>query len=691
MRVLQQEIRYGIRLLLKNPVFTTAAIACLALGMGATTAIFSVVSAVVLRPLPYRESGRLVRLYSEFPNFPGGGLRRFWISPPEYLDLKRETNSWESLDGWVVGAANLAGAAEPVRATAAYVTGNLMHSLGVSPALGRSITAQDDAPGAPLVAVISYGLWQRAYGGDPRIAGRDIHHDGTKCTVVGVMPKGFRFPPGEVDAPELWVPLQLDPANPGGRGSHYLSLLGRLKPGVSFRRAQEELSGLVRQWGDQSSPNNHTFHPETHPIVSYLFQDEVVRTVRPAMLMLMGAVGFVLLIACVNVANLLLARAESRQREIAVRTAMGAALPRLIRQFLIEGLLLSFSGAVFGSLLAYAGVRLIAATNAGSIPRANEVSIDGTVLAFTLLVSAGTGIFFGLSPITHMRTRHLAEALKASSSRNTAGGGSQAFRRALVIGELALALVLLIGSGLMVRAFWRLQEINTGVVPERLLTMHLSLTPAVYTTPQSGATFWMQLQQRLSNLPGVESASFATGLPPSRRLNANDTQIEGFVAVPNGPVQNVDFWQIVGNRYFEIMGIRLIEGRFFDGRDGKDAPAAVIVNQTMARHFWGNQSPIGKRVRPGFRDPWRTVVGVVADVKNAGIDMPTGTELYFPYEQALSSGSVTPGCCCEPVAIQTLWSHPRVPRSVTLMHPCRSRTCALWTGSCPLPGRARAS
>jgi putative ABC transport system permease protein len=447
------------------------------------------------------------------------------------------------------------------------------------------------------------------------------------------MPKGFQFPPGEQDPPELWVPLQLDPANPGGRGSHYLSLMGRLKDGVPLRQAQDELARLVRQYGEQDGPNRHSLHPKNHPLVSYSFKDEVIGGVRLAMLVLMGAVAFVLLIACVNVANLLLARAESRQREIAVRTAMGATLGRLVRQFVTEGVMLSLTGALLGAVLAYGGVRLITASNAGSIPRAQEIGVDARVLLFTLLVSVGTGLFFGLSPVAHMRMSHLAEALKASSSRNTSGGGSQSFRRALVIAELSLALVLLIGSGLMVKAFWKLQQVDAGIQPRGILTMSVTLTPAVYTTPQSAISFWSRLQPRLSAIPGVESASFVTGLPPSRRLDANDTQIEGFVMQKNGPIQNVDFWQTVGKRYFETMEIRLIDGRLFDDRDGRDAPQVVIVNQTMARHFWGNESPIGKRVRPGFRDPWRTVVGVAADVKNAGIDKPTGTELYFPYEQ----------------------------------------------------------
>jgi predicted permease len=567
-------------------------------------------------------------------------LRRFWISAPEFLDLRRETKSWATLDAFTTGGANLAGREQPVRVTAAYVSGALLQSLGVAPVKGRLISPQDDAPGTPLTAVISYGLWQHAFGADPNILGRDIRHDSKKCTVVGVMPPGFSFPPGEVDAPEIWVPLQIDPARPGNRGGHYLFLLGRLKPGISLAHARQEFAAMVNHWGEEMTPNTHTFHPKFHTLVAFGFHDEVVRGVRAAMLMLLGAVGFVLLIGCVNVANLLLARAESRQREIAVRTAMGAGLSRLLRQFVAEGVALSVLGAVLGLLLAYAGVRLLSATNAGSIPRAGEIGIDGAVLLFALLVSVGTGIFFGLAPVVHTAGRSLAETLKASGGRSSSGVAAHAFRRVLVISELGLALVLLIGSGLMVRAFWKLQQVETGVIADDVLTMRVALPETVYSNAVKVNGFWARLQERLAAIPGAAEVSFASGLPPERAINANDTAIEGFVRGPDSPPQNVDYYQVVGHRYFETMGIRLIEGRFFDRRDGAGAPPTVIVNQTMARHFWSNQSPLGKRVQSSDTGPWRTVIGVVADVKNAGIDKPTGTELYFPYAQ-LGDGEAT--------------------------------------------------
>lgn len=377
----------------------------------------------------------------------------------------------------------------------------------------------------------------------------------------------------------------------------------------------------------------HVFSPKNHPVVMYGFQEEVVGGVRLAMLMLLCAVGFVLLIACVNVANLLLARSEARQREIAIRKAMGAATWRLARQFITEAALLSLAGALMGLILSVGSLRLIERTNAASIPRANEIGVDVTVLLFTLAVSFLTSLAFGLAPLTHTVAGNLHDTLKATGSRTAGSVAANRFRRVLVVGELALALMLLIGTGLMIRAFWKLQEVQTGLRPEGLLTMRLSLPQAAY--PENGRVlqFWNNLQQRIAGIPGVESSSLMTGLPPIRQLNANDTQIEGWVRRQGGPIQNVDFYQNVGRRFFETMGIRLIEGRYFDDRDGANAPLAVIVNQTMARMYWPGESAIGHRIKPSFQGEWRTIVGVVEDVKNAGLDKPTGTELFIPYQQ----------------------------------------------------------
>jgi putative ABC transport system permease protein len=642
MQTVLNDLRYGARILVRNPGFALAAVVCLALGIGATTAIFSVVNAVLLRPLPYVQPQRLVKIYSEFGNFPGGGLRRFWVSAPEYLDLKRDTKSWESLDGWVNGGANLTGQSQPVRVTASFITGGLLKSLGVAPVLGRIITPEDDDPKAAAVVNISYGLWQRVFGGTRDIVGKDILFNGQKAVIIGVMPKEFAFPAGEVDPPEVWAALQIDPAKPGGRGSHFLYLLGRLKPNVTAAQAQAEFESLVKYSGEHGSAREHSFRPDGHTIVSYPFQSEVVSNVRPALLMLLGAVCFVLLIACVNVANLLLARAESRQREIAVRTAIGASTWRLLRQFIAEGILLSLLGALLGLGLAFAGLYTIRLTNAGSIPRASEIGIDATVLLVTLLVSILTGVIFGLAPLLHLAMKNVHALLKDAAGSASGSGAAQNFRRGLVAFEIGSAMLLLICCGLMVRAFWKLQEVDIGLNARGANSMRVTLPRAAYSDNQKIENLWSRLQERIIHLPGVQSAALVSGLPPARRVDANDTEIEGFVPKPGGPIQNVDFYQSVSEGYFETMGIRLIEGRFFTASDAGGAPNVAIVNQTMARMFWGNDSPLGHRVRPSGLNSqeWCTVVGVVADVKNAGIDKPTGSEIYLPYRQPYGAGRV---------------------------------------------------
>jgi putative ABC transport system permease protein len=634
-------------MLARNPVFSVTAILCAGLGTGATTAIFSVVNAVLLKPLPYAQPDRLVRVFSEFPkevsSASSGGFHHFWLSPPEYFEVKRDTQSWDAFQAWVNGTANLAGQDEPVRATASYVTGGLMDLLGVRPALGRILTDADDQPNVPATAVLSYDLWQRAFGGDPKVLNRDIRLDGSACTVVGVMPRGFNFPPGEVNPSELWTPLGLDPAHPGGRGSHYLSVLARLRPGVSMAQAQSEMTRYVVHTSQTIARKQHRFSPDEHPIVLAGFQDEIVHTVRPAMLVLLGAVGFVLLIACVNVANLLLARSEARGREIAVRTAIGANTGQLLQQFLAEGLLLSAAGAALGLIFAEGGLRLLAATGAASIPRAGEIAIDWRVLLFSLAVALATGLFFGLAPMLHTRTAVLHETLKAAAGRLTGSAAANRFRSALVSSELALALVLLIGSGLMVKAFWKLQEVNSGINAGHLLTMELSLPPASYTTAAQANGFWSSLIARVNALPGVESTTIAGGLPPDRRVNANTTPIENLPTEVGGPAPTVDYWNQVDPGYFRTAGIRLIEGRLLTPGDGDGAPPVVVINQTMARAFWRRESALGHRVKADFGPAaqWRTIVGVVADVKNGGLDKPTGTELYIPYQQTSTVPSVT--------------------------------------------------
>jgi putative ABC transport system permease protein len=632
------DLKFALRQLLKNPAFACAAVLCLALGIGATTAIFSIVNAVLLRPLAYAKPDRLIRLYTEFPTFPNGGLRRFAFSQPEYLDLRRDAKSWESIEGWANSGVNLASEHEPIRVTGSFVTGGMLNCLGVAPLYGRLIAAADDEPGAPLAANISFGLWQRAFGGDRGIVGREVLVNGSKCTVVGVMPRDFRFPPGEVDAPEIWLPGQINPARPGGRSSHSFSVLGRLKAEVTARQAQSELDSLVKLSQETMSTRNHSFLTNAHTMVSYGLHDEVVRGVRPALRALLGAVCFVLLIACVNVANLLLARVEARQREISVRSAIGAGLPRLARQFVTEGIVLSVIGAALGLFLAHGGLALVKAAGEANIPRASEITIDTRVFFFALAVCVATGIIFGLTPIVHVAKQNLQSALKASAASTTGGSTTQRFRHALIVSEMALALVLLVGTGLMLRAFWKLQQVNSGFEPRNVVTAYTSLPRPIYPDDNSRMNFWSRLEERLKRIPGVESVGLVSEVPPVERTSYQTISVEGFVPVQGGLGENVDFVQTVSKDYFKTLRISLLEGRWFDERDGPDAPNVVVINQTMARTFWGNQSPVGRRMLPGGTN-WCTVIGVVADVKNHGVEKPTGTELYLSLGQSFTRGA----------------------------------------------------
>lgn len=630
-------LRYTVRSLLRTPTFTVASLICLALGIGATTAIFSIVDAVILRPLPYRNSNRLVRIYTEFPTFPNGGLHKFWVSEPEVFDLKKAAKSFESIGAWYTTNTNIAGLTQPLRVTTTLVTADLPKLLKAKPLMGHLITKEDDVPGAAPVLMLSYGLWQRAFGGNPNVIGTETYGDGVKARIIAVMPRGFVFPPGQSDETEAWTALQLDPKSTN-RGGHNFNVLGRLRPGITLAQARDEMSRLVAHWGEAASPNYHAFNPRTHPVSMYPFYDEVVGGVRRSMLMLLGAVVFLLLIACVNVANLLLARSEARQREIAIRRAVGASTGHLIKQFITEGLLLSFVGAALGGALAYGSLGLIVSMNSGSIPRANEVHLDWQILVFTLAVSIFTGVLFGLAPFIHVSAIRVYETLKASSGRSSATARSNRFRTVLVVAQMAMAFLLVAGAGLMVRGFWKLQQVNPGFNASHLLTFGVNLPKASYKDQAARQRFWREAEQGLSQLPGARSVTMMAGLPPLRPENDDDTDIEGFVKTPGGPIENVAYYQAAGDRLFETLGARLIEGRFLEPRDGDKRTPGVVINAAMARTFWPHQSAIGRRVRPGGgQGVWCTVVGVVADIKNGGIDKPAGTEIFFPYQLAARS------------------------------------------------------
>jgi len=629
------DLKFALRGLRNSPGFTVVAVLTLALGIGATVAIFSLVNAALLRPLPYAEPERLARVYVDAPSSADARRRRFRAATTEYFQLERGLQSWQSLDAWQTGGVNFAPpGAEPTRVTIARVTGGLLATLGVGPALGRVVTPQDDAVGAPLTAVLSHRLWQSAFGGSPAAIGRDVVINGRTYTVVGVMPESFAFPPGEADASDAWVPLQIDPALPVN--DHSVSLLGRLKPGVALSTARAELETFVAQRGEAGTA--HRWDPDGHTLVAYNLHDEVVLGVRPALRTLFGAVFFLLLIACVNVANLLLSRAEARQREIATRSALGAALPRLAAQFAIEGTLLSVLGTAAGVLVAYGALRLVAAAGAVGIPQLLEAGVDGPVLLFAAGTSLVTGLLFGLAPLQHVR-RNLQGTIRGAAAATTRGIGAQRFRQALTVGQLALALILLTGTGLMLRTFWNLQRVDGGFDSSRVITAAVALREETYAG-EGARSFWTRLQEALDAIPGVENATLASALPPVTEGFGWGTPIPGFVAreggsVPVGPggFPVIDYYQVVGSSYFDTLKIGLVAGRFFDARDDASGPKAAIINETMAHAIWGDESPLGRQLVATIDPVLYTIVGVVADAKNNGVDKPTGTAIYLSYGQ----------------------------------------------------------
>jgi predicted permease len=619
-----QDLRYALRLLARSPGFTATAVLTLALGIGANAAIFSVVNSVLLTPLPYRTPERLVSIYSKFT---GQGFEHFWISPPEYIELRRMAASFEELGGFRNQAVNVSGGERPLRVAASHLTASALATLGLPAERGRWFSAAEDEPNAEAVVMLGDDLWRRAFGADPRLLGRRVMVDGVHRTVVGVMPANAQIGGERVEA---WLPLQLGPLNPQSRGNHFLNLVARLRPGVTLRQSRAEMAGLLGRWQDLAGAGKHAPDPDTHPLVIVPLLDDMVGEARPALRLLWGAVGFVLLIACANVANLQLARAEGRQREIAVRTALGAGHGRLLRQFLTESLLLALLGGCLGLLMAVWGVRALVATHPGSIPRITEVGLDPRSLVFTFLVSVVSGVAFGLAPALHARAGAFVGALKEGGLRATANSARQRLRRGLVVAEVTLAAMLVIGGGLLIRSFWQLQQVDPGFRPQGLLTMEVSLPQASYSGPAQVAAFVDRLSERLATLPGVESAAVMSGLPPRRELNADDMVFEGVPKDPKGPRHNADFWQFATRDVFRTLRIPLVAGRFFTAQDGALGTGVAVINERMAQTFWPGQDPIGRRIKSYGRDArWLTIVGVAHDVKQQGLDQKTGTEVYF--------------------------------------------------------------
>jgi len=640
MQTLWQDLRYGARTLFKNPGFTLIAVITLALGIGANTAIFSIVNGLLLNPLPYRNAGRLAIIWTHSP---GANVALDWPSPGQFSALKTENSVFEQLALAHGGNVILTGSAEPERLGAVRASSAVFSLLGAQAMLGRVFLPEEDTPDKTLTVILSHALWQRRFGGDPKALGQKLTINGRDHIVVGVMPPDFSLghevmpTVGAVAQAELLLPLPLSAERMNNHGDENYNVLARLKPGATIAQAQTELNLAVRRL-EQQFPNfyplNRRFSFSIRPLL-----EQVVGDVRLALYILLCAVGCVLLIACANVANLLLARAATREREMAIRTALGAGRWRVVRQLLTESVLLSVVGGALGLLLAVWGLALLRWLNPGDIPRMASIGIDGRVLAFTTAVAVLTGILFGLAPALRSSRVNLSETLKEGG--RSLVGGHHRMRNLLVVTEIALSLVLLIGAGLLIRSFIRVQQVDPGFAPRNLLTMRLALVGPAYSEEPRRMNFYQQLWERVRRLPGVEAAGGVTVLPLGG-VGWGSITIEGYDASSGqGMIQSDLRTASVG--YFETMKIPLIRGRFFTEQDTKESQRVVIVDENMARTYWPNADPLGKRLKYGGADstaPWMTVVGVVGNVKQYALETDSRVALYTPHLQS-GAGSLS--------------------------------------------------
>ncbi len=624
---IRQDVVGGVRGLIKSPGFAVASLVTLALGIGATSAIFSVVKAVLVTPLPYAEPDRRVQLFSRWVSFD-----KTWLSSQGVYDY-RTASTLEDVAAWNTGQLNLTGDGEPIRAGAGFLTANTLDVLGARPLLGRMFTADEDRPKGPQVALLGYPLWQARYNGDPSVVGRTMMVNAVPTEVIGIMPEGFRLPTDftsdAAEPTQLWMPLRLDEANLT-RGSHGLFGAAVLAPGHTAATASEELKALTTRLTEQG------FYPPAmkFSVFAVSLDEEIRGSVRPAMWLLMGAVGFLLLIACANVANLLLVRGDARVREMALRTAIGAAPDRLVRQLLTESVVLAVLGAVLGLGLAAAGLRALIALDPTSLPPLAPVRLDLTVVLFTLVLGVVTTIVFGLAPALRTLRMNLVDSLREGTQQATASGSRQRMRSALVVAEVALAVILVVGAGLMIRSLSALSRIDLGFNPEGMLTMRLSIPAAKYDSPEKVVEFYRSLMDRVRAVPGVQAAGAVRVLPLATSIGDFGLDVEGYQESPGRNAKGD--WQIVTDGAFEAMGARLLRGRWVDARDLTSSEPVTVVNETMARTYWKDMNDVigGKiRVGGGMSNPMATVVGVVADERHNGVTGLVKEKFFIPHSQ----------------------------------------------------------
>jgi putative ABC transport system permease protein len=620
-----QDLRYGTRMLWKTPAFTLIAVITLALGISATTTLFSFVNGILLRPLPYLEPERLVRVNEiSSKRGPMGG-----ISFPNMLDWREQNQVFTGIAAWGSGGFTLTGNGEPEQLPGSSISYNTFEVLGVSPVLGRTFSAEEDRPEHNLVVILGHSLWERRFGARSDVIGQKIIVNNLSRTVVGVMPRGFKFP----EIAELWLPLALDTRR-WTRNDHGLGCVARLKPGVTISQAQAEMNIVARRIEEQ-----HPITNEGMGVSLALLHDGLVSDYRKALLILLGVVGLVLLIACANVANLLLARASARQKEVAIRAALGAGRWRIFCQLLTESFLLGVIGGALGLLFAFSAINLLLAAIPIELPFWMRINIDYRVLGFTAGISLLTGLIFGTAPALQATQIDLNDSLK-EGGRNARGTSQHQLRRLLVIAEVGLSLILLIGAGLMMRSFLRLQQVQPGFNPENVLTMRVSLPGSKYETPEKRHTFFKELLERAGRLPGVQAAGATSNLPLLGTWGRSLT-VEGFPVLSVGQAPMIRH-HVISPNYFKAIGIPLLQGRDFADSDMREGPKVTIIDERLAREYWPDQSPLGKRIRfgpPESNEPWHTIVGVVGNVKNESLSLTQGKSVYIPHAQT-SLGSM---------------------------------------------------
>ena len=646
------DVRYGLRQLRRAPLFAATAVITLALGIGANAAIFSVLNGIILRPLPYPKSGQLMYVTTQFPTW---GQPQVPVSAPEYLEFREVTRSFAAIGAWAPGAGevNLTASDGARRVRSVNVDEQLLQALGLQPAQGRFFARgetdrSDPAAFLPPVAILSHELWQGAFGGQP-IVGTMVEVNNLRREVIGIMPPGADV----MDMrPEIWLPLGLSPRSPGDRRAHRLYVIGRLKDHVTAEAAETELRMLNEQWGERVGVTDHMFVPMpadaaargSNPNAGHVLQlrplhDQIVSSASRAIWTLQMAAGLVLLIACANLGNLLLSRAALRRRELAVRTALGASRRRLLRQFITEGALLSIAGSALALWIGRFGLHALTQAYPRALPRSTEVSVDLPVLLFTCGIAMVTSLFFGLAQLRHIGAKGLAITLTEAGAKGAGGGTRRHVRRALVVGEVALAVILVIGAGLLIRTVYNLAHVDIGFETSRLVTFSVSLPDRTYPGPVSRLQGYQRVLDALRAVPGVEAATAMFGLPPDWPAIKNNTRVANPTIPSAGPFHIVDYYQYVMPEYFETMGIPIVRGRSFQPADASSAGLVAVVNEKFAQTFWNGRDPIGQLVKPNpDLPPWFTVVGVAKDVKQGGVAQETGTELYMSVQQVARPG-----------------------------------------------------